>query len=142
MGEWKKYFVDGTIYKATDEAVATQELSWSKSRNEGIVRVDLEHAGTRISIQGPGQYWQADTYEVTYPGHFHQIIKRCIMRKLEPSDFYFHYKVLPEGALIDFDKKATGVAQLVPKGAMDKWIVLEMNLRSKQISHHYKDSCQ
>jgi hypothetical protein len=141
MGEWKKYFADGTTYSATDEDVATKRSSWSKSRNEGIIRVDLTHAGTRISVQGPGQYWQADTYEVAYPGHSHQIIKRCIMKKLEPSDFYFHYQVFSDGVLLNFDKRATGVAQLVPS-SVGKWIVLEMNLKSKQISHYYKDSCQ
>lgn len=139
MGRWVKQYLDGTNYTGTDEAVVRGEASWRRSRNTGIASVSLYHNGAEMKIDGPGEFWQSDTYEAMFPDPGpSRIIKRRIMRMLQPSDMYFTYTICRNGVHVNFDKKTReGRLQLIPQREYGKWFVLELDTRSGEIGYAY-----
>jgi len=77
---WVKYFIDGSRCVGSDTNVYLKKtVSWSHSRDEGILRVSLTHNGATAEIIGLGLYWQADTF-VSTPDGVSCMTKRRIER--------------------------------------------------------------
>lgn len=141
MGYWLKKFADGTEVRGTDRAVYMKAASWSKSRLDSLVEVELEHHGKTLQLVGLGTYWQSDTYESTYPGPRTSIVQRRIERRIEPSDT--HMRIARGNTLfrIEFNDNRVGeggVFQKVKKEWHGKWLILEMNLKTQQLRYYIR----
>ena len=89
---WVKHFIDGTIEHGSDLLVEQGKASWSRGRLEGIDRVEIWHQGRFIAIQGPGEYWQSDTFEVGVLESDSQLVSRTIYRKFYPENTHMRFE--------------------------------------------------
>ena len=141
MGKWTKYFTEGTSYVGEDEAVARGEASCTRSMNVGVVGVDLEHGGVMMSIRGPGEYWQSDTYESGFPFGNTRLVARRIQRRVQVGDQYYGYNADHKNTIVWFDKRATGCSyRLIGREQIDKWFTLELNVSEGTISTYFSDN--
>jgi len=85
MGYWVKHFVDGTKYVGDDN---NPQTTWRNSRNEGICYVELVHLDFYLRIDGPGEYWQSDLMEASFPSGTPIVKVRSIQRLIGPGDLY------------------------------------------------------
>jgi hypothetical protein len=58
---WIKVFEDGEIIAGPD---SEEQTTWSRSRLDGLGRVDLFFHGARATIEADGEYWHSDDYVV------------------------------------------------------------------------------
>lgn len=58
---WIKVFEDGEIIAGPD---SEEQTTWSRSRLDGLERVDLYFHGTQATIEARGEYWHSDDYVV------------------------------------------------------------------------------
>lgn len=142
MGQWTKHYFDGSTYTGSDEAIIKGEASWTRSRNSHIIAVDLSHKNFFLSIYGPGEYWQSDTYESRLMENGAKLVKRRIERKIEPNDMYFGYATPELGkAFIRFDNKdPRGTIIKIPSSKIGKWLILELDIETGEISQYIRDN--
>jgi hypothetical protein len=145
MGAWTKYYADGTKYVGSDEAVRLKKASWRNSRSVDIVQVDLVHSNKRISISGPGEYWQSDTFTVVYPDPSPTVIARRIQRKIVQGDFAL--QVSPGNnadncmvaVLTHNDLTPCGLVMFQPEH-FGKWLTVEYNVGSNpELNYYFSD---
>lgn len=148
MGKWTKYFIDGAMYEGSDEAISLKQASWRNSRNEGISKVILEHKPYRISIEGLGEYWQSDTYNVfLMENGSSTVTKRRIQRKFNNDDKFmevikdrskYDIKVLTEQPS-DFRQNDDHYAlfPLPDYRVQDTWLTVEVDLTKRLLRHFF-----
>lgn len=142
MGHWIKYYYDGQMYFGDDKAIQEKKASWTLSKNDGIIKVELVHQLYKISIQGTGEYWQSDTAEVEI-GDYTQpkVIQRRIEKKIEPHEYYLYYKESPNQVEVCFpscDKDLSGYKIQRLENVVGKWFILEIDLKTRQIRHYIR----
>lgn len=74
---WIKVFNDGEIIAGPD---CEENTSWSRTRLNGLSRVDLFFHGARATIEGDGDYAQSDDYIVLLSGDKQQKPERLFRR--------------------------------------------------------------
>jgi hypothetical protein len=142
MGHWIKFYSDGSQYIGDDVSIRRKEKSWTKSRNGGIIAVSFVHLDQCLRIEGPGEFWQSDTFEAVIGSKRSQLVARRIERQITKSDGVI---------LIHRDKDiltATVQGSLSLHHPLDKtyivmddfinqWLVLEMDTRTKELRHYF-----
>lgn len=138
MGYWKKYFIDNTHYTGTDYDVSIKQASWRNSRLDGIARVELVHDGYLIAIEGPGDYWQSDTYTSTFMDpNKPKLSHRRIERKIDiATDKFIYVLEDTDKYMISFNKSGTGKIYPINPEWHDKWLVLEYELRYERATRY------
>lgn len=132
MDGWIKYFADGTILQGCDEDVARRLASWSKSRLDGLVRVDLRWRGKTISIRGTGEFWQADVFETSLWNTESKMVVRILKKKLHAEDTHMYIDTSERGMICSFQSGTPlyqmGDAKLerLGSGLIDRWFVMEL----------------
>lgn len=129
MGYWLKEYMNGTSLLGEDSLVEKKYLSWSRSPMEGIDSVQLGHDGYILRIEGPGHFWQSDTFEATFPNPKPTVVKRRILRQVHISDQFiqvFNGKGLLR---IAFNKNIdSSKFMAIPPSWLNKWLVLEYDV--------------
>lgn len=142
MNGWTKFYTDGAKYIGTDHAIAARIASWQKSKNEDILAVELEYNGQKIKIVGSGSnYWQSDSYESVLPGPNTRLIKRRIMRKIQPSDTF--YRVLNSNNLFIVcfnDANSIGSFNKITNRLYNQWLVLEYNVETGTVYNYISEN--
>ena len=91
MFGWVKHFADGSTERGEDRMVARRAASWSRGRLDNLVRVTLHQGTAQATIEGPGEYWQADTFEARIGVNEGILVQRMICKKLTEDDkFLIH----------------------------------------------------
>jgi len=144
MGKWTKYFIDGTVYEGSDEAIRLQKASWRRSRNEGIIKVELENKPYRISIEGPGEYWQSDTYDIEMlDSDTPKMVRRRIQRRLTESDKFLEVVTAPAQYGIKvfsvFPEQPTERIIALPgyRTKEEVWLTVEVDLNKRLLRHFF-----
>jgi hypothetical protein len=84
MSYWIKLFSDGTQEKGTDTNIARGRASWSRGRLTSMIGVVLKFAGKKVTLSGPGPYWQKDV--AVSSQHQHVRVARRIGKKIHQED--------------------------------------------------------
>lgn len=74
---WVKVFKDGEIIAGPD---CEQDTSWSRTRLNGLNRVDLFFHGVGVTFEGEGEYAQSDDYVVLLSGDKQQKPEKLFRR--------------------------------------------------------------
>lgn len=83
---WVKYFLDGTKEEGWDDLVKARLASWTNGRHEGIGSVEMHHDDRIITINGPGRFWQQDTFEAKVLVNGGELVERKILRQITSND--------------------------------------------------------
>jgi len=139
MGQWTKYYADGTSYTATDDAVGKGVASWRNSRQLGMIKAELIHDKARLEIIGLGEYWQSDTYNCVFPGSKTQLTKRRIEKLVDITDMFYFIEQDDKGLKIVFNTQCENFgSKAVPQDWKGKWIVAELDIRAKKYSYYVR----
>lgn len=142
MGQWTKFFFDGTKYIGSDKSIALRKASWTKSRNDGIVSVLLEHNNKSIQIFGTGNYWQADRYVYSFSQQSSILTARCVQfQSLTDINICIF---LDENRCIAREFK-NFCTTLIPRYQLfqlktGQWLTLEYDITNDQLKFYIKDS--
>lgn len=147
MGQWTKYFLDGSKYEASDIAVLRHDASWTKSRNEGIVKVELSHDKFFCSIQGLGNYWQSDDFisVASQEVILSKIVTRRIQRQVELTDSFLSLNESYEGIQAKFFRVPPDFSKnwknYIPinKRMAGKWLTIEINIENGFVRHYFSE---
>ena len=139
MGQWTKHFADGSSYRGTDKDIDNKKASWRRSRNRGMVSLELEHEGTRLVIHGPGDFWQSDGYESVYPGPHSQMVCRRIERLIDPADSYLTFRHEKQIGYVAFNSKLSDEIIPIQPSWRNQWFILEYDLKRDVIQYYIKD---
>lgn len=142
MGYWLKRFADGSEIRGTDRAVALRIASWSRSRLDGMVGVELEQHGFVLRIDGPGDFWQSDSYEAVFPGPGSTLIKRQIQRRIGETDTHFRCAVGDGAATVVFNGGLLEGGKWVPirPSMRGQWLILEYDVRTRKARYYLRGS--
>lgn len=142
MGYWIKYFADGQIYKGTDLDVSLKRASWRNSRQEGLIKVLLEESNLRIELNGPGEYWQADTMVATMEESEPTVIRRTLQKKIDSQDRFYGYEDINFGGGV-FGKRVFFFNGLplgwkhsliqISSDFIGKWFTLSLDLENNKV---------
>lgn len=144
MNGWIKRFFHGTIEIGKDEDVRHKKASWSKGRLQGIKSVELHHKGIQLTIEGAGEYWQSDDYEVDFGMNIPILIARRIQKKVQPEDRFvcifsddrsLYVRFLSANRLNGSRKPIFPI----DSNNIGKWITLEYNLETGNKSLSYEE---
>lgn len=83
---WIKHFEDGKKEFGFDEAIKEGFGSWSKGRLEGMVGASLAYGGVEITVEGTGDYWQADVYEVREDSLEPRLVRKVLAKQISDTD--------------------------------------------------------
>jgi len=139
MGHWVKYFISGGKEVGSDSDIKQGKASWSKGYLTGIYGVELFHNNTSLSITGPGEYWQSDTYEMSLFENVPVLINRRIERKITASDFFYTCSYKNKIFTLTLSNGSTGnSAQVIHlhKNQIGCWLIAEMNVRNDSVIHY------
>lgn len=157
MGKWTKYYFNGSRYVGTDDEVFLGKASWSRSFNENIIAVELEHNGFILKIEGAGDYWQSDTFQYCMSDGRQKILKRRIQKRVDGKDgaiafkrshcgktAVFYTNIEAYGNENDSKKRKEMLENLelwlpIQKRWIGKWFVFEYELRTGQTAHYFSD---
>lgn len=140
MGHWTKFYNNGTKYTGTDTAIARGQASWRKSKNNGIVKVVLEHNDLTLSISGIGEYWQSDEWEAEFPSGKPTMTKRRIMKKVEQYDQIACIRKSLTSYSLRFDAytpKAGETPKITNEALIGQWAVVEMDLINHNVYSYF-----
>lgn len=130
-----KNFIDGSKYVGRDE---DPNASWTRSRNDGLVSVEVHQANSRMIINavGPSDFWMSDEYSVSFGDATPRLLHRRIQKRLDDCVDNFlavrlvqnselvvsllRYPVPPDAPWDHF--------QPVLLSSKGKWLTLEMNV--------------
>jgi len=140
MGYWTKYFIDGSQYTGTDEDILRQKASWTRSKNEGIWKVSLEHNNHLLEITGIGIYWQSDRLRADVFDNTSMIIRRRIMRQISKEDRLVCFSSTKDSlsAAINAVQNRSSIIRLTPD-LHGQWIVLNYNVLEDEHSYFMTD---
>jgi len=141
MGQWTKHFANSTTYVGEDTAISRGQASWRRSQNLDMVQVDLEHNGILLSIIGPGQYWQSDSYETMVSGSVPSLTTRRIERYIEPGEKDLYYRATSTQGIVSFNTYLEGSKYIPILPPWEKkWFVLEHDIQTGNIGYYFSDS--
>lgn len=140
MGHWIKHFADGSKLIGSDEDVKKGTASWSKTSLDNMVGAELVHGDFHLTIQGPGKYWQSDTYEALMPGPGCRLIKRRVERLIEPSDNFMRMQIGLRAGYVNFcpDLSCGGFFYKIKPYEYNHWLILECNLVTKLVEFNIR----
>ena len=135
MYGWIKLFADGTEEIGTDEDVHKKQASWSQGRLEDMIGAEIIHGNKRIAIHAPGTFWQSDDYEVTVHQNGEPELKvRRLQKQININD-NLSVKQFENSFLI-----ASQEAYLMMHNLVGKWLTLEMNVETGQLSYNIQET--
>ena len=84
MGYWVKKYSDGSWLLGLEDDPST---SWSRTKLSDMVGVKLVRGGYNYTLEmdGPGEYWQSDTYEASATTGEVRMTKTRIEKRVEES---------------------------------------------------------
>lgn len=131
MFGWVKHFADGTTERGDDSLVARRAASWSRGRLDSLVRVELHQGTIQATIEGLGEYWQADTYEARIGVNEGVLVQRMICKKLTEDDKFLihsrphlhHMKIETTGHVGPY---MTPNVDMVKEDQVGQWLIIEM----------------
>lgn len=145
MAGWIKYFKDGTKETGDDSLVEQGKASWRKGRLEGLSGALLYDGEVRLLIEGSGEFWQSDEYEVSFFSSKPRRTKRRIQMQITPRDQMMHTSLLKTGGSVIFSplcEKYHHVAEdkkRLPPDYIGKWFTIELDITSGGITTSFKD---
>jgi len=141
MGRWTKTFVDRSTYVGEDSDIDSGEASWRNSRLIGMTYASVDDGGQHIELGGFGEFWQSDMYEAKVDGNCFRI-RRCIMRQVTLSDRCYDIRVENGGHQVHFSAALfpANTRKAIPSEWIGKWYVLELDLRTREISTYMRNS--
>jgi len=138
MGQWIKTLATGVKIVGEDSATTAKLVSWSRTPNDDLLQVSLEHQGFTLEIVGLGTYWQSDTYEAAYPGPQSVLIQRRIEKKIEATNQVFRIIQQPKLLRAVFDNMIVGKAVPIQKAWVGQWLILEYDLRTASARYYVR----
>jgi hypothetical protein len=142
MGQWIKYFADGTKYVGTDQDILMKRASWTKSKNTGIIAVSLEYNSKLLQICGNGNYWQADMYQCSSVQCSPILIKRFI--QFQPGiESTFYISQTDNNCWAQEYKSINSVSvsnEMLLHLNTRQWLTLEYDIINNVIKSYIKDS--
>lgn len=141
-----KSFADGKVEVGTDEDVSLKKASWSKGRLTGISSVEIHYNEARLIIEGTGEYWQSDDYEVDFGRKTPTIITRRIQKKINTYDAFMCIYSVDKSMYIKVASFASDMGNTrnhiarIPDKNIGKWLTLEYNLKKDQIIYSYQEN--
>lgn len=143
MNGWIKHFADSTKVIGDDLSVQRKEVSWRKSKSEGMLAAEIQHDGTSCIIYGPGPFWQSDGYESCFPGFETKLVKRRVEIQIQSSDKHLRFEFRPNQSsyAIAVDGGAlSGSIMEVPSHWHGKWLVLEYDVSSRNVKYYVSEN--
>ena len=143
MNGWVKRFSDNTSEVGSDPVVQRREASWSRGRLDDITSVELHDTGHVAILEGFGEFWQSDDYDVNIYQSKPQLITRRIQKKINTYDCF-----LLLGGLSDYkiykivgSKPAdmVGFGHIQPlEPYKNQWLTVEMDVQTGKIMFDFK----
>jgi len=141
MFGWTKFYADGTKYEGSDLHVKAKVASWRNSKSNEMVAACIEHGGFCMRINGLGDYWQSDKYEVDYPRNNAVLLRRRIEKRIDVNDKYFRLLKKDNLMCITFNGQPDGGRHYpVPAKWRNKWLILEYDLKLKEARYYISDN--
>lgn len=148
---WIKHFSDGNSETGFDDDLRKHIGSWRNGRQEGLVSVDLHHrlGGKDLQLTlglGIGEYWQSDTMQARYCGKGTSPIE-FLVRRLEK-------KISAEDVGKYIEKEATDTLMrlrfvcadnggiCITEDLVDKWLTLELHIKTGQVTVTFEKNKQ
>ena len=82
---WIKHFTDGTKQVGTDEAIMAEEISF-KAELQNMKSLELHMNGQIKVLEGEGEFWQFDNYQMLIGRPAPILFSRSIQRKVGEDD--------------------------------------------------------
>lgn len=146
MNGWIKRFADNSLETGSDDDVMRRISSWRRGRLDGIVGVELHHDNTNLYIDGTGEFWQSDDYEVLMLKSEPELVKRRIQKKIHDNDIYMHVSSMAGikvVSFLDWSKRLEGGTDEIKKITEDligKWFTLEYHLKTKGVMMSFREN--
>lgn len=147
MNGWIKRFTDGTYEAGIDKDVEQKRASWSRGRLTEMTSVELYHDKHLLIIEGTGEFWQSDDYEIDLLESTPKLVKRRIQKKIKETDRFlmmsdkmpgYHYFSVQSSSMI----RPTGTSCTVPikEGTTGQWLTVEVDLLKSKVIFNFKES--
>lgn len=132
---WTKHFLDDTTECGTNQDVARKLASWSKGRLYGMWGACIKEGKQHLHINGLGDFWQSDDYEVQLAEKWPSMVVRRLQKKLSTGDIFVDIKRFGEygleayvGKAEDLKNPPRGERNMLADKDIGKWLTLEMDL--------------
>lgn len=139
---WIKHFADGSCERGDEKDILAGTASWSKGRLDGLKKVEVVGNGCLLSLEGIGEYWQADGYIVASGAPKPIMVKRFVQKRIEVWDKAFIVQQTKNTVIIKaFDGSAINPKYIMPVLQKDVgcWITAEIDFRSNAVSCYVSD---
>jgi len=147
MNGWVKNFADGTSETGDDQDVNRRIASWRRGRLDKMIGAELHYNDMHIYLDGEGEYWQSDDYDVTVFEPTPVLATRRIQKKIHWKDNYLHSSSMLDFrafSFTDYSQKweMTGYDRRdkVPERAIGKWFTIEYDVKKKTVIYSYQEN--